>query len=179
MKKRFLVFDTETTGLLKSLETPLNNQPRIIELALVETDGKKILRKFSQLLSPGESLTAEITKITGLKDEDLTGKPTFAEVLPGLVRDWFLGAEGLIAHNLPFDHGMLLTELRRMGREHRFPWPPAQLCTVDEYLHIHGRRMRLTELYEQVIGKPLAQTHRALDDAEALTEIVIKSELLL
>jgi hypothetical protein len=33
------------------------------------------------------------------------------------------------------------------------------------------------ELYEAVIGKPLAQTHRALDDVAALVEIIVKEKL--
>jgi len=30
----------------------------------------------------------------------------------------------------------------------------------------------MLELYEAVLGKPLAQTHRALDDVKALVEII-------
>ncbi len=178
-KPLWLVFDTETTGLLKPSGSPLAEQPRIIELALVETDGARILRSGAWLLDPGCELSEEITKITGLRTEDVRGKPKFVELLEELIADWFLGATGMLAHNMPFDHGMLLTELRHLGREHRFPWPPAQMCTVDEFLHLHGRRMKLTELYEQTFGRPLAQTHRALDDTTALAEIVIKTGLLL
>ena len=36
----------------------------------------------------------------------------------------------------------------------------------------------MNQLYERIIGKPLAQTHRALDDARALHEILVKDGLL-
>jgi len=175
---RWIIFDTETTGLLKPLEAPLADQPRIIELAIVETDGKEILREGAWLFDPGCELSAEITKITGLKTEDVRGQPTFSERIEMLIEEWFLGARGIVAHNLPFDHGMLLTELRHIGREHRFPWPPKQVDTVEEFFHLRGRRLRLVELYEISTGNPLAQTHRALDDTRALAEIVLKEGVI-
>jgi hypothetical protein len=65
---------------------------------------------------------------------------------------------------------VLYFELLRTGWERRFPFPPNQVCTVDSTMHIKGRRMKLTELYEHTQGKPLAQTHRAVDDVRALWE---------
>jgi DNA polymerase-3 subunit epsilon len=177
--KRWLVFDTETTGLTVPSTAPLEKQPKIIDLGLVEFTifddplSEPKLFEHSWLINPGEQISAEITKITGLKDDDLRGQPSFPEILPELTRI-FLGASGLIAHNLPFDLALLSNELRRCGKEHAFPYPPEQICTVAHYLPTYGRRAKLTEVYERVLGKPLAQKHRALDDARALTEIVIK-----
>jgi len=48
------------------------------------------------------------------------------------------------------------------------------ICTVQEYHHLFGKRPKLTALYEHIIGRPLAQTHRALDDAMAVFEILDK-----
>jgi DNA polymerase III subunit epsilon len=165
-----LIFDTETTGLLLPSDAALDSQPRIIEIGLIRIAGKK-RAEFSWLINPGIPITEEITKITGLRDADVAGAPTFSEVVGELV-EAFLGAEQLVAHNLPFDRGMLVTELRRLGREHAFPYPPRQLCTVAAFEHVKGRRMRLTELYEHALKRPLAQTHRALDDARALEEVL-------
>jgi hypothetical protein len=39
-----------------------------------------------------------------------------------------------------------------------------------------GKRPRLVELYERIIGRPLMQTHRALDDAMAVYEILLKDD---
>jgi DNA polymerase-3 subunit epsilon len=176
-QKRVLVFDTETTGLLKPDACALADQPKIIEIALVELRAGAVYDKRSWLINPGEAITEEITKITGLKNEDLEGKPSFAQLLPEIA-DFFLGAEAVIAHNLPFDRGMLVNELRRLNAEFSFPYPPKQICTVQAFMHVTGKRMRQIELYQHVMGKPLAQTHRALDDAMALTEIVLTSGLI-
>lgn len=181
--KRHIAFDTETTGLLMPSAAELKTQPKIIELGLIvieaTDDGSSgaVTGEHVWLINPGEQITDEITKITGITNDVLIGKPRFEEVLPELER-LFLGAYGLIAHNLPFDLGMLLTELRRCGREHSFPYPPRHLCTVSAYGHLKGHNLKLTDLYEKIIGKPLAQTHRALDDARALVEIVMKEGAL-
>lgn len=198
MSERWLVFDTETTGFTVPSSAPLEKQPKIVDLALVElipvskpypkeleselaSRGAERLwmvgREHSWLINPGELLYDEIKKITGLTDDDVRGKPSFPEVLPELVK-LFHGAHGLVAHNLPFDMSMLVNELRRCGKEFAFPYPPQQLCTVANYHPVFGRRAKLTEVYERVMGKPLAQKHRALDDARALAEIVIKENLL-
>jgi hypothetical protein len=39
-----------------------------------------------------------------------------------------------------------------------------------------GKRPRLINLYEYVMGRPLAQTHRALDDAMAVFEVLQKDK---
>lgn len=177
---RTLIFDTETTGLLLPSTAALADQPHIIEIGLIEVVKGSvevaIEREWSWLINPGQPLTEEITKITGLKDSDLEGKPSFVEVLPELI-EVFLGARGFIAHNLPFDLGMLLTELRRCGKESAFPFPPEQLCTVSAYAHLKGHNQKLPDLYKHFMGKELKQTHRALDDARALAEIVLKEGL--
>ena len=182
--RRWLVMDTETTGLLRPSSVRLADQPKIIELALIELrhqgdepDAPMVVtNEASWLINPGEPLSPEIVRITGLTDDALRGAPPFAAVMPELL-PWFLGAHGLIAHNAPFDLGMLVNELRRLGKEHAWPYPPEQLCTVAHYLPAFGRRAKLTEVYQRVLGKPLPQKHRALDDARALVEIVLKDGL--
>jgi DNA polymerase III epsilon subunit-like protein len=184
--ERWLVMDTETTGLLLPSSAPLAQQPKIIELALIELQhgmGKAedmfwVVGEQSWLINPGEPLSDVITRITGLTDADLIDKPPFAAVLPELI-DWFLGATGLVAHNLPFDLGMLTNELKRCGKEFAFPYPPSQVCTVAAYHPVFGRRAKLTEVYERVMKKPMLQKHRALDDTRALAEIIMNGEEVL
>lgn len=185
--RRWLVLDTETTGLLKPSGTKLEDQPQIIELALAsvvvddsdETSAALspyVANEISWLINPGVPLPQEIIKITGITDEMLKDQPSFAAVLPQVI-PWFLGAHGMIAHNMPFDRGMLINELKRCGKEFAFPWPPQQVCTVAAYQHLTGRFMKTTALYERIIGEPLAQTHRALDDVRALVQIVLKEDI--
>ena len=172
--KRILVFDTETTGLPLPKRVPLDKQPRIVEIGIVIYEGSTIIHEVEQSLDPKVFITPEITKINGATNENRVGLPTFAEFLPTMV-DYFSGCYVLVAHNAQFDVNMLAMELDRISHEtnYNFPWPANILCTVQEYYHHFGFRPSMQKLYEYIMGKPLAQTHRALDDAKALTEILI------
>jgi DNA polymerase III epsilon subunit-like protein len=55
----------------------------------------------------------------------------------------------------------------------QFPWPPYIACSVQEYYHRFGYRPSLEKLYEFINKEHLDQTHRAMDDAEALAKILI------
>lgn len=167
-----LVFDTETTGLPLPMIAPLEKQPKIIELALTLVDNGKVIGSRSWLFNPGEPLSATITKITGLTDDDLAGKPTFAECLQEVMVP-FKRSDITVAHNHNFDYSLMQFELMRCGCTD-FPWPDLSMCTVQEYRHVMGFQPSLMVLYEHVMGKPLAQTHRAQDDVDALVELLIK-----
>lgn len=170
-----LIFDTETTGLLKPSAVPLDLQPQIIEFAsiLVDSVTGDIERTCSTLINPGKPLPPVITKITGLRDDDLRDQPSFADVRDAIAGEFAL-AQVAIAHNMPFDQGMLLTELRRL-EDTTFPWPKTLICTVQEYLHVHGWRMNLKVFHQHIMGEELVQTHRALDDVLALHKILTKA----
>lgn len=174
---RTVIFDTETTGFLLPSSVPLEKQPRIIELGIVVVEDGKKVDEHNWLINPECQITAEITKITGITNDDLKDKPIFRELL-GEIEDAFGIADYGFAHNAPFDVGMLKNELARCGRT-GFPFPKEMICTVQEYYHLFGKRPKLTALYEHIIGRPLAQTHRALDDAMAVFEILDKDNFFM
>lgn len=171
-----IVFDTETTGLTLHPRAPVEKQPRMIEFgaALLDERGE-VVEEVSMLCNPHTAITPEITKITGLTDADVRDAPSFSDLLPQL-RRLFAEARCVMAHNLPFDRAILRGELMRANVAD-FPWPAQELCTVQLYADAWGRNPRLVELYAAVIGRPLAQTHRALDDVMALVEVVRKEQL--
>lgn len=168
---RAIILDTETTGLLVP-GAPLEQQPRIIELAMLVLRDAEIVDRFEWLFNPGHPLDPQITKITGLTDADLADKPTF-EMRQKAVQFVLMGADLIVAHNAPFDMGMLTNDFLRCGVA-PLPIRGTVECTVQNYMHLFGRRPRLTELYEKIVGKPLQQTHRAMGDCLALYEILVK-----
>lgn len=172
-----LAFDFETSGLLLHPKAKLDQQPRAIEIgAVLFNDAGETLEEFEQIVDPCRQIDAVITKITGLTNEDLAGKPKFSTIIPDLAA-LFSKADVLIAHNLPFDSGILEVELAHAGQAD-FPWPKLNLCTAQSWQEQWGRRPKLLELYEYVVGRPLAQTHRALDDVRALVEICVLTKAL-
>lgn len=171
------VFDCETTSLLLHPKADMASQPKIIEFAacLIDSERAAIVDEYEQLINPLQTITEEITKITGITNAMIQDKPTFPAVAQAIAK--FMGrASVMIAHNLEFDETMLKNELER-NLIKDFPWPSQGMCTVQLWTSEWGRNMKLTELYERKLGKPLAQTHRALDDVKALCEIVIVERL--
>lgn len=168
--------DWETTGLVLHPDTKIEKQPHGIEFAAVLFDDTgAILEEYEAIVDPGVEIEDEITKITGLTNEDLRGKPHVSTIVPHIAR-LFAKADVLIAHNLPFDIAILELELRRI--QGGVVWPKHNLCTAQSWQEQWGKRPKLLELYEYVTGTPLAQTHRALDDVRALVEICIKTNAL-
>jgi DNA polymerase III epsilon subunit-like protein len=168
-----IIYDTETTGLVKHPDAPLAKQPRLIEFGAAAIVKGKVKNKFKLLVNPGEPISEEISRITGITNDDLKGAPEFIEAWP-IILAFIKNAKMMLAHNEPFDHAIIDYELKRAGKT--FAWP-ATFCTIGLYRDQWGRDMKLTELYANVLGKELDQKHRALSDVEALVEIVQKTKL--
>lgn len=171
-----VIFDTETTGLLLPSLADLARQPYILEVGAVIVKCGSIVAELSQVLSVPVLVTAEMTKYNGITQLDTVGKPSFKDFLPQLAK-FFKGSQILFAHNAPFDTGMLRNELKRSGQP-KFPWPKEIVCTVAEYTPIFGYRPSLKVLHQKILGVPLEQKHRALDDVKALYSILRKDGVL-
>lgn len=168
-----ILLDFETTKLLEPEAADLSRQVEAIEVGAMKLDWETLeeVGRVDQLIQPSIlPLDKKITEITGITDDDLEGKPSFAAVFPDLV-ELFMGVRYLMCHNLPFDRGVLFHELRRLNRELRFPWPPEHLCSAELSEDITGKYMKQEDLYEHVTGEPANQTHRAIEDVEQLLVI--------
>lgn len=160
---RRIVVDTETTGL-----DPRQGH-RIIELAAIELDGRKVsLRRFHRYLNPEREIEAGAVAIHGLTYERLQNEPKFADIAPGFLE--FIDGAELIIHNAPFDMGFLNNELVLMGM------PPLQNVVVDTLKlarEMHpGKKNSLDALcgrYE--IDNAHRSLHGALLDTELLAEV--------
>lgn len=160
---KFVVHDWETTGLTLHPQAALNKQPRAIEFAGIVTDGESILDELEFICNPGQEIEPIITKITGLTNEDLETKPYFPKFMPDLAAHFSLG-DCVISHNLSFDKAISRVEAEHMDMTLAdFNWPSLEVCTVEQTMHMFGRRMKLSELYEIKFG-PYQQKHRAMDD---------------
>jgi DNA polymerase-3 subunit epsilon len=170
-----ILYDCEADGLLKASAIPLEQQPRILEIGLLIVDDSKkkmpVMAEWNTFVNPGRPVPDEVVKITGITDAMVKGAPTFAALYGSLVQ-LFLGQKAIVAHNLPYDRGVLAGELQRIGKLTQFPWPPNHICTCETTEHLEGKYLKQEVLYERVTGRPAQQTHRALDDVKQLYEIV-------
>ena len=113
---REVVFDTETTGLNPEHVDP-SQADRIVEVGCIElVNYLPTGREFQIYVNPGRSVSEATTRITGITNETLRGKPRFEapEVVDRLME--FFGDSPIVAHNAEFDRGFLNAELLRLGR---------------------------------------------------------------
>ena len=117
---RILVFDTETTGLIKKDASLYDKQnPHIMQLSwlLYDTDTKFIIESSNDYISLSEQtpISLDAMKITGITCDILKkhGVPIL-EALNNFDRASKL-ADVIIAHNLSFDQKMIYIEYTRNG----------------------------------------------------------------
>ena len=92
---RFVVVDTETTGLRAS-------DGKIVQLSAVKYVDWEPVEKWDTLINPGNvEIEAEAARVNGLSNEMLVGKPTIEEVSQSFTE--FVGDSPVVGYNLPFD----------------------------------------------------------------------------
>jgi DNA polymerase-3 subunit epsilon len=160
---RKIVLDTETTGL-----DPKQGH-RIIELAAIELDGRKVsLRRFHRYLNPERDIEAGAVAVHGLTYERLQNEAKFADIAPSFL-EFIEGAE-LIIHNAPFDIGFLNHELSLLGLP-ELKNEVVDTLKVAREMH-PGKKNSLDALcgrYE--IDNAHRSLHGALLDTELLAEV--------
>lgn len=178
------IFDTETTGLFKFFHrqhtTPeqMRPYPHVIELfghSVIAEDGSAT-NEVEFLCEPKVPVTEEITRITGIKPEQVAGLPSFGTHIDKII-EVLSECDAIVAHNLTYDLQMLEVEFKRVGR-----WPELKalldsrrkICTIEQSMHYQGRRLNLTKLHEHLFGEGFPDAHRARNDVEALTRCFLE-----
>ena len=151
---RFAFLDLETTGL-----SPWFGD-RICEVGIVLTEGKRIKQQVQTLVNPERLLSLGAASTSGLKDEELSTAPLFADVANDLV-EWLRGTV-VVCHNAQFDIQFLDSEFRRLGREVQIPNLIDTLMLARQYFEIPSYALASIAEAFQV---PLTTAHRALADA--------------
>jgi DNA polymerase III subunit epsilon len=106
---RSVLFDTETTGF-----DPLTGD-RVIEIAAIELiNDLPTDNQFHVLLDPERDIPADSTKVHGITNAHVEGKPKFADIVESMLE--FFGDAPLVAHNAPFDFNFIDAELTRVKR---------------------------------------------------------------
>ncbi len=162
---RKVVLDPETTGL-----DPKQGH-RIIEVAAIELDGRKVSsRTFHRYINPERDIDEGAAAVHGLTLDRLQDEPRFAEVAPALL-EFIAGAE-LIIHNAPFDIGFLNAELALAGLP-ALGNPVIDTLKVAKELH-PGKKNNLDALCDRYqIDNSHRTLHGALLDTELLAEVYL------
>lgn len=164
---RSVLFDTETTGL-----DPLHGD-RIIEIAAIELrNDLPTDRVFHTLLNPERDIPSDATRIHGITNADIEGKPIFAAIADQFLD--FLGDSPLIAHNAAFDFGFLDAELARINHK-----PLDRARMIDTLALAKTRFPGLPNSLDALcrrfnIDLSLRTTHNALLDCKLLAAVYLE-----
>src|SRR4051812_17325405 len=102
MSMQYIAFDLETTGFLPGVD-------QIVEIGAVRFANGEIISKFCTLVNPRRAMPEAASRVTGISDEMLIGKPYIEDILEPLAE--FCGNDLLVAHNAAFDTGFLTADI--------------------------------------------------------------------
>ncbi len=160
---RFAVVDVETTGVRAQ------NGGRIVEVAVAILEGGTVHLAFEALLDPGTPIPPWVTRLTGITDGLVAGRPRFGDVVAGLGRA--LDAGVFVAHNARFDWRFLAAEGAAAG----VSLPPGgrPLCTVRLTRRLVPElRHRGLDHVAAFFGVDNPARHRAFGDALATAYVL-------
>ena len=170
----FIVVDLETTGLQP-------DKDEIIEIGAIKFVNGVETESFEQLVDPGRPIPEFITRLTGISDADVTGKPAIDEVFPKL--DTFLGGAAFVGQQVNFDASFLEYEYRKLNNDYQFWEDKTRRFKYLDNLRLDTlfiariflpflQQFKLAAL-AKFFGYDLTNAHRAADDARATGHVFL------
>ena len=158
----FVAFDIETTGLNAQ-------QDRMTEIGAVIFSGGEIKETFNTFVNPQRHIPADITQLTGIRDQDVADAPLEKEAMEQFMA--FAGDRPLIAHNAHFDVGFMTAAALRQGLK----FSPVFLDTLalSQALLPDLKRFKL-DIVSRHLNLPEFNHHRASDDAMVVARMMDK-----
>jgi DNA polymerase III epsilon subunit-like protein len=194
---KYIVFDTETTGLPgikhgetvnKFIKTPdatkflkQYDTARLLQLSwAVYNETGKIIKMENHLIKPN-GYKVGATHIHGITENMANTGEQFINVLQKF-HDDFVKVKIIVGHNIKFDVNVMISEMRRHNQPKIMDEfiSLKQFCTLQEGTQIAQiprkqggyKYPKQCELYEKVLGKKMENAHNALFDVLNLGEIV-------
>lgn len=158
----YVVFDIETTGFYAGTD-------KITEIGAVKIEAGVVVDRYATFVNPERSIPMKVQELTGIDMTMVKDAPTIEQVLPGFLK--FAGDSILVAHNADFDLGFIEHFARKIGLS-------VSNTTLDTlelgrifFPDIKNHKLNTMAKYFNV---PLMNHHRAVDDAEATSLILLK-----
>jgi len=158
----FVVFDIETTGFS-------SHQDSIIEIGAVKIENGQVIDSFNELINPEISIPYKITELTGISNDMVKDCKTIEDVLPRFLD--FVGNSVVVAHNAEFDTGFIKSKCRNLGLQ--FKNGIIDTLPLARFLFPQLKKHKLNVICEH-LKISLENHHRAVDDAKATGDILLK-----
>ncbi|HEY9863728.1 MAG TPA: 3'-5' exonuclease [Candidatus Obscuribacterales bacterium] len=153
-KSQYIILDTETTGL---------NEAQIVEIAVIDLDGKILL---NTLVKPTILIPPEVIEIHGITDEMVADSPSFPEVYPLITE--VLKDKTVLIWNRNFDVS-ILNYCRNIHKLPSFKLSDRSECLMEIHAQWNGEWSTYWQDYK---WQPLCSEHRALSDCLAALNII-------
>ncbi len=161
LNKPLVIFDLETTGVQVATD-------RIVEIYCIKIQPDGSEEHLHQVLNPTIPIPPVVSKIHGIWDKDVVGKPTFAEF--GKELNAFIGNSDFGGFNSNrFDFPLLAEEFYRAG----INFDTSSRKFIDAQRIFHKMEPRnLSAAYQKYCEKELIDAHSAKADTVATWEII-------
>ncbi|MEZ4858424.1 MAG: DNA polymerase III subunit alpha [Flavobacteriaceae bacterium] len=196
----YLIFDTETTGLPKRFNAPVNdtdNWPRCVQIAWQLHDAMgNLVEHQDYLIKPeGFDIPYDSERIHGISTKLANASGISLQEVALQFLEAVSKAKFVVGQNVDFDLNIMGCEFFRLGMENPLDGKPildtctettAQLCQLPGGRGGKFKLPTLTELHEFLFSEPFIEAHNATADVEATTrcffelvrrEIFTKEEL--
>ena len=179
MNRKFIFFDTETTGLPDDFDAPItdvDNWPRIVQISWIMTDDQNnLIKEKDFIIKPeGYEIPYESSEIHGITTEKaMTVGLPMKDVMTTFVND-VKSCDVVVGHNVEFDINVSRCEAFRLGWSNPFKGKQV-ICTMLEstaFCAIPGwygdyKWPRLQELHKALFGCYFEDAHNSKADIEA------------
>ncbi len=170
---RFIAFDLETTGFVAGVD-------QIVEIGAVRFIDGQIESVFATLLDPQISIPEAASRVNGITDSMLKGKPKIADILEPFAE--FCGSDLLVAHNAPFDCQFMTSDYKKcemtapkgivldtcaMARNVFRGLANYKLGTLVQYLQIEAEGFHRAEADANYCGQLFYKMHQRLTDSSS------------
>lgn len=162
LKRPFVVFDLETTGISISKD-------RIVELAYIKVFPDGTEEKKTYRFNPQMPIPLEASMIHGIYDADVADEPTFASRAKELSEKFSNCDFGGFNSN-KFDFPMLVEEFLRSQVD--FDTENRKFVDAQRIFHMMEQR-NLSAAYKFYCDKTLENAHSAMADTQATYEVLL------
>lgn len=168
---KFVIFDTETTGLDYARDEIIEFSAVVLEK---QDDGVAVTREYDQLvtLTPGNTVPPKITELTGISTQDILQRGIAKEQVCGDIAQMIQGNTLLLAYNAHFDLSFLFYLLLRNGDPTILKGKDKlDLLTVYKDRREYPHRLHNAIDAYGLAGK-VVNSHRAIDDVIATVAVM-------
>jgi DNA polymerase III epsilon subunit family exonuclease len=159
-KREFAILDVESTGTDPKMSD-------LLEIGVVKVKGDKISDRWSTFVKPSQPILGN--QMHGITDKDVAKAPSPADAVKGAID--FIGDALVVGHNVIFDLGFLEEAGGTSAHFDQARYLDTLTIAREGYPDLQNYKL---DTLASFFGVDLTQSHRALPDAEATANLLLR-----